>query len=324
MNVTIKDIAKIAGVSHMTVSRALNDTGSVKPETKAMIQKIAKDLNYTKNINGRNLALNRFFNIGLYITSMVEGNSPQFLNEVITCIYSSIKGRYSLIIGSIKDSPTFESLNHQNFDGMLIVSQSEEDDEFIESVRKKGIPMVIMNRKYKGITCVLSDDRSGAYKACEYMIQKGFRDLAFVEGSKENVASQLRRKGIDKALKQYKDLNLSSQFVVGNYSFKSGYDAGNQIAAFEKIPQAVFCYNDDMAVGLQKRFSELGLKEIKVMGFDGSVISEYTYPSLTTVKRPMRMITEKAIELLLQQIDDKSVKSDTFVYDQVIVERDSL
>ncbi|GAU75733.1 LacI family DNA-binding transcriptional regulator [Fusibacter sp. 3D3] len=324
MSVTIKDIARIAGVSHMTVSRALNNNEAVKPETREKIQAIAQELNYTKNINGRNLALNRFFNIGLYITSLVEGTSPQFLNEVITCIYSSIRGNYSLIIGSIQDSPNFESLNHQNFDGMIIVSQSKEDDLFIESVKHKGIPIVIMNRQYKGLMSVSSNDVIGAYKACRYMIEKGHRKLAFVEGSAKNVATALRRKGIKTALDEFKNQVEFSEFLMGDYSFDSGYKAGLQIENLVDKPTAVFCYNDDMAIALQRYLISQGLTEIKVMGFDGSIMTEYVNPSLTTVKRPIKIIAEKSIELLLMMIEGVQTDHKTYLYDQVIIERESL
>lgn len=324
MSVTIKDIAKIAGVSHMTVSRALNDSETVREDTKLRIQQIAKELNYSKNINGRNLALNRFFNIGLYITSMVEGTSPQFLNEVVTCIYSSIKGKYSLIIGSIQDSPTVESLNHQNFDGMIIVSQSINDDPFIESVKQKGIPLVVMNRKYPNCTCVLSDDFEGAFKACQFIIEKGHKQIVFVEGGEKNVASTLRRNGITKALGLYKDRVERATFLEGDYSFNSGYKAGSFIAEMEPKPTAVFCYNDDMAIGLHKFFVQNQMDEIGIMGFDGSIMTEYMTPGITTVKRPIKLIAEKAIELLLSRIESEEEEESLFVYDQVIIERDSI
>ncbi len=323
MSVTIKDIAKIAGVSHMTVSRALNDSDAVKEDTKKLIQQIAKELNYTKNANGRNLALNRSFNIGLFITSMVEGTSPQFFNEVITCIYSSIKGKYSLIVGSISDSPDVNSLSHQNFDGMIIVSQSIEDDRFIESVRAKGIPLVVMNRKYSACTSVLSNDSEGAYKACHYIVGKGHTKIAFIEGHWKNVASQRRRHGIDKALLEV-GAHVNAVFIEGDYSFNSGYRAGKTIHEMADRPSAVFCYNDDMAIGLNKYLVEHQITNIGIMGFDDSIMTEYMSPGITTVKRPIRMIAEKAIELLLERIDESQMDIQTIIYDQVIIERGSL
>jgi len=324
MSVTIKDIAKIAKVSHMTVSRALNDSELVKDDTKRMIKKIAEELNYVKNFNGRNLVLNKFFNIGLFITSMKEGTSPNFLNEVITYIYTYIRGRYSLILGSINDSTSIHDLNHQNFDGMIIISQSTTDDYFIESVAAKGIPLVIMNRKYDGMTCVLSDDAQGAYQACKYIISKNHSRIAFVEGAPKSVGTVLRREGIDRALTDFKDKIESYSFLGGDYSLESGYKAGLEIAKMNDKPTAVFCYNDDMAIGLQRSFKDSGITEIAIMGFDDSVITKYVNPSITTIKRPMKIIAEKSIELLLSMIEGNKAEAKVYNYDQVIIERESL
>jgi len=324
MQVTIKDIAKLAGVSHMTVSRALNDSDTVKEETKAYIKKIASELNYTKNLNGRNLALSRYFNIGVYITSMVEGTSPQFLNEVITCIYSAVKGKYSLIIGAIQDSGTVEKLHHQNFDGMLIISQCKDDDQFISSVKAKGIPIVIMNRLIKGETCVYSDDSVGAYKACKYILDKGHKRLAFVEGTPSNVGTSLRKKGIVKALDECKDQVDGADFYEGRFTYESGYDAARAMMSSAHRPTAVFCYNDDMAIGVQKFLQDHHIRDIAVMGFDGSLIGEYCTPSLTSVKRPIKIIAEKAIELLIEKIESGNSGVTEVVYDQILIQRESL
>lgn len=113
-------------------------------------------------------------------------------------------------------------------------------------------------------------------------------------------------------------------FLEGDYSFNSGFKAGDLIAEMETRPTAVFCYNDDMAIGLHKYFVQNQLEGIGIMGFDGSIMTEYMTPGITTVKRPIKLIAEKAIELLLSSIESEDEEELIFVYDQVIIERDSI
>ncbi|MDK2806425.1 MAG: LacI family transcriptional regulator, purine nucleotide synthesis repressor [Thermoanaerobacterium sp.] len=273
MSVTIKDIAKIANVSHTTVSRALNDSPQIKEETKAKIKEIARKLNYVPNYNAKSLVLNKSYNIGLFFSTIFKGTSPSFFYETVRGVNSVIKKNYNLII------------------------------------RGKGIPLVVLNREVneKSVVNILSEEKTGAYNAVKYLIEKGHKEIAIIEG-KEGFKSTIDRKdGFLKALIESKILINNDYIVSGEYDIESGYSAMNKLLKLKKKPTAVFCSNDDMAVGAIKAIYEKGLKvpdDISVIGFDDSEFCRYIIPALTTVRKPIKEVSQKGAEKLMNMLEN--------------------
>src|SRR5699024_8403689 len=129
--VTIKDIAKLAGVSHTTVSRALNNNPLIKKETREQIQKIAKELNYAPNFNAKSLVNQKNYMIGLFFSSISQGTSSSFLVDTIKGIRSILDDSYTLSIEGIEDIQHWEHVNFQRYDGILVMSQSDGDHAFL-------------------------------------------------------------------------------------------------------------------------------------------------------------------------------------------------
>src|SRR6185312_2019924 len=127
MSATIKDIAKLAGVSHTTVSRALNNSPLIQEETKERIRLIAEQLDYTPNYSAKSLVLDRSYNLGLFFTTLSQGTSAGFFYEAIRGVNSVIQDRYQLIVKGIDDYSSFQSITRKSFDGIIIVSQSDDD-----------------------------------------------------------------------------------------------------------------------------------------------------------------------------------------------------
>ena len=147
MGVTLKDIAKIANVSHATVARALNNSGNIKPETKERIMNIVRELKYSSNISAKSLVTNRSYNIGLFISSMNQRTSSGFFCEMLGGVNSVIGGDYNLVVREVGYDTDFLTIDKNRFDGILLVSQSESDDGFIPDVVSKEIPLVVLNRE---------------------------------------------------------------------------------------------------------------------------------------------------------------------------------
>lgn len=329
MSVTIKDIAKLANVSHTTVSRALNNSPLINEETKDKIKSIAKQLKYVPNYNAKNLVLHKSNNIGLFFSSIRAGTSPTFLFEILRGVSSVINQNYNLVVTGIDNCNKFEFVDNKRFDGIIIMSQSEDDNAFIYHLIDNKIPLVVLDRDMQDerVINILSDDRHGSFKAVEYLIENGHRDIAIIEGKEGFKSSNERRTGFMDALIEY-NIQVNKNYIVrGSYDMESGYKAMEKLLDMAKVPTAVFCSNDDMAVGAIKAANDRSFKvpcDISVIGFDNIGFCEYSVPALTTVKRPMEKISILGAKKLLQLIDGKSFESGKMYINTELVIRDSV
>lgn len=329
MVATLKDIAKIAKVSHTTVSRALNDSPFIKEDTKSKIMAIAKELNYVPNYNAKSLVLDRSYNIGLLFTTISDVTSSSFFYETVRGVSSVIKGSYNLVVKGIDDFKSFTLVNSKRFDGIILMSQSNSDDLFIDYLLEKKIPVVVLNRDIyeSSIVNILSSDKKGSYEAVMHLIQNGHKDIAIIEGKKGFNSTVERKNGFLKALSENK-LQINSEYMVaGDYTIGSGYNAMKELLSLREIPTAVFCSNDDMAVGAMKAVVEEGLNvpvDISIMGFDGSQLGAFLTPALTTVRRPIIEVSKRGAEKLLKIIENNSTEGEKIYINTELVERDSV
>ncbi|MGF9913529.1 LacI family DNA-binding transcriptional regulator [Paenibacillus ehimensis] len=329
MSVTIKDIAKLAGVSHTTVSRALNDSPLINPETKERIKAIAGSMNYTPNYSARSLVLDRSYNLGLFFTTLHTGTSAGFLYEAIKGVNDVIKDDYNLIVRGIDDYKSFHKVNRKNFDGIIVMSQSESDQSFIEYASDKEIPLVVLNRPVESVQVMnfVPDDQSGAYRLTEYLVQQGHRHIAIIEGKKGFKSTQARRDGYCEALRKHGISVPETYFVSGNYDLESGHAAMSKLLELPDRPTAVFCCNDDMALGAVKAVTERGLsvpEDISVAGFDDHLFSAFMSPALTTVRRPIEELSRAGAEKLLKFIETKHSEKSVVLFHTELVIRDSV
>ncbi len=147
MSVTIKDIAKIINMSHTTVSRALNDSPLISDDTKSKVRAIAKKYNYTPNVNARGLVLSKSYNIGLFFSTIKTGTSAGFFMDSVRGVNEVIKDNYSLSVEGVDDFKDLSKVSPRFFDGIILMSQSQEDNRFIKHVIKQDIPFVLLNRE---------------------------------------------------------------------------------------------------------------------------------------------------------------------------------
>ena len=312
MSITIKDIAKLAGVSHTTVSRALNDSDLIKEETKRRIKEIAKELEYVPDRNARALVNAKSNNIGLFFSNIVEGTSPEFFQEVVRSISKALSQEYNLVINATTYYRNYNEINRKDYDGIILVSQTKKDDAFIKAMVDKEIPIVVLNRDVQDLHVmnVLGDDETGVYEGVSYLISQGHKEIAFIAGREDFESTDLRKTGFVRALRN-RNIEPSQRYIVqGDYSMDGGYKGMMELLKLEKYPSAVFCSNDDMAFGAVKAIREVGLqipKDMAIMGFDDSLFAEYMTPPLTTIKRPIGDISRQGVELLFQLIEDKGI-----------------
>lgn len=336
LGITIKDLAKLANVSHTTVSRALNDSPLIHKDTKRKIKALAKEMNYIPNINAKSLVLHRSYNIGLFFSTLKEGTSAAFLRDVVRGVNDIVKDRYNIIVKGIDDyDHHFQAITRRAFDGIIVMSQSASDNAFIEYVMAQNIPQVVLNRRveYSGVSNILSDDYQGVFKMCEHMIEQGHRHIALIEGREGFQSTVERSRGYTDALRKHGLAVKPSYRVKGNYDVESGYTAMRRLLQLPEQPTAVFCSNDEMAVGAIKAVQEHGLSipdDISIAGFDDNVFSAFLNPALTTVKRPIEQLSQEGAKKLVQLLEVQtpttapSQKDDTVYMNTDIIIRESV
>lgn len=327
--VTIKDIAKLANVSHTTVSRALNDSPFIKEDTKKRILEIASQLNYTPNYNAKNLVLQKSHTIGLFFTSITEGTSSSFFIDTIKGVYAVIEDNYNLIVRGIDSLKDFSSISLQRYDGIILMSQSDKDNALIYHALERKIPIVVLNRQIgeEKLINIVSDNKKGAYDATQYCIKHGHRHIAIIEGKEGFRSTQERKEGYLEALLE-SNIPIRGEYIVkGDYTIRSGYLAMQKLLSLSQRPTAVFCSNDDMAIGAMNAVFGSGLSvpdDVSIIGFDDIDLAKYTFPSLTTIKRPVELISIKGTKKLLSLIKNPEKKGETIYVPTQLVERNSV
>jgi LacI family transcriptional regulator len=317
-------------VSHTTVSRSLNNSPSISKETKARVLEIAKKHNYRPNVSARSLVLSKSYNIGLFFTTLETGTTAHFVLDAVRGVNSIIRGTYKLAVEAIADQDDFHQVSKRNFDGILVISQSPNDDAFIAHVQKEGIPQVVMNREVEGhtVTTVLSNDYQGVYQITRHIIDNGHRRIGIIEG-KEGFRSAKRRK--EGFIAAHEDAGLvfdQSLAIAGKYNLQSGYEAMVHLLHRSPKPTAVFCSNDEMAVGAMKAAKDHGLEmpdDMSIAGFDDMGFTAYLSPALTTVLRPIEEMSTESTQILLNKIEYGAHKElGTIHFDTRLVIRESI
>ncbi|WP_238917518.1 LacI family DNA-binding transcriptional regulator [Clostridium sp. YIM B02555] len=329
MSVTIKDIAKLANVSHTTVSRALNNSPYINEETKVKIKALAKELNYVPNYSAKSLVLLKSYVIGIFFSSISEGTSDTFFHEIIKGVNKVMDKEYNLVIRGIDDYEYSHPIDNKNFDGIIVVSQSKNDDKFIKTILEKNIPTVVINRNIDDdkIINIMSDDTKGSYDAVTYFIENNHKRIALIEGNKEFESSSYRRKGYIKALED-NNIPINEELIIsGKYDLQSGYISMNKLLELDEKPTAVFCSNDDIAVGAMKAISESGLSvpdDISIIGFDDSNFCNYVTPTLSSVKKDSLTMSKYGGTYILNLINNKEIDRNRVFIESKLVMRKSV
>ena len=307
--VTIRTIAKMANVSHTTVSRALNGSSLVKPATREKIAEIARQIGYVPNISAKSLVTNRSYMIGIFFTNLDTGTSASFLTEVIEQAQGLLPKGYSLSINSVDNAMDGQGISVSNFDGVIVISQSESDDEFIEYLHKTGIPLVVLNRVIErtDINNYAIGDELGGKIATEYAIRMGHRKFALIKGLRTFESSKQRTIGVKEAMSAHHIQIAPDMVKQGDYRSKSGNVLMRQILSSGSVPTCVICENDDMALGALNACIELGYqvpRDISIIGFDDMAYSKYLVPPLTTVRKPTPTIISMGVSQLMAIVEN--------------------
>lgn len=325
MAVTIKDVAKQAGVSYSTVSRALNDPKADKSDKKRRILKIAQDMGYVPNQAAINLKMSRSYVIGLYFSTISKMTSPFVLHDVLTGVYSVVGSKYNVVVKGI-DMYEPGTLNPTYFDGIIVLSQRNEDLEFMEEVLNKGIPMVAICRAvFLDVPNVTTDEAKAMEKAMDYLIENGHRKIGVIEGNSNLDSTRLRHRGWRTSMEKHGLDPESIPVEHGTYRYASGYQAAKRL--LEQDLTAILSFNDEMAFGAREAIVEMGLKvpdDISLVGFDNWDLSGYASMKLTTVERNMGEIAKEGTRVLLRRLEEGIIDNRRIYLDNKLIIRESV
>jgi LacI family transcriptional regulator len=327
---TIKDIAKVAGVSVTTVSRALNGYSDVSEKTRKKIKRIAEELKYSPNTVARSLVTNKTKTIGLLVSGISrEGAKDNIVLKVLTGVneYCGEVG-YDIILLNTSSRKQMEKTYTQlcrerRVDGVIIQGIKREDPYLLEVV-ESDIPCVLVDIPIESSTVgyVTTDNVSGSIKAVQHLIDLGHKEIGMINGHDQAFVSQERLKGYEKAL-QDNNLALNKEHVVNGY-FE---EESARIAALKLLkeqPQltSLFCASDLMAFGAIKAAKELGLKvpeDFSVIGFDDIILASYASPSLSTVSQDMFKVGSESARLLIDILEGKQEGRNIVISNELIL-----
>lgn len=309
MNVTMKDIAKIAGVSVNTVSRALNDKPEINEDTKRRIKQIASELNYTPNSIAASLASRKSKTIGLIIPDICD---PFFAQQARGVEDTAKKEGYSVILLntdeiSEAELDAVETLRSIRVAGMLLTSVFSRT-EHIENLKKQKVPLVLLNRRCQEIDTdyVINNNEKGAYKATKHLIKLGHKRIGVILGPQRITSVQDRYAGYMKAMDEA-GIEKSAEYVVCGENFKpdTGELLAEQLLQNNPRPTAILAYCDSLAMGAYAAARKRGLsipEDLALVGYDDIPYAKYFEIPLTTIAQPAYKMGEVACKIILEKI----------------------
>lgn len=324
-NSSIKHIARLAGVSHSTVSRALHGSPQVSTETTVRIRKLAEQVGYRASAAARSLVSGRSHTIGVVVTTIAD----PFVAGVVSGIEDlAEKHGYSVFLANSNAEPEREirvvhSFEERRVDG-IIVTSSRVGVLYASLMERMQVPVMLLNNQHPSqfVHSVLIDNVKAGVQAVRHLIDLGHRRIAYLGDRFGHQSDTERYSGYRRALKSAGIPLLPELVVHGDGKPEGGRQAMAQLLALSPRPTAVFCYNDMSAVGAMRQIFASGLsvpREVSVVGFDDLYISEYLEPPLTTVRQPMRQMGRMAMETLLHIFDGPHSTHNLRVEGQLIV-----
>jgi DNA-binding LacI/PurR family transcriptional regulator len=319
MKININEVAKRAGVSIATVSRAFNGNDLVREETRTKILEVARQLNYIPNPIARSLSRQATDTIGVVLPDLVG----EFFMDIIHGIDEEAyrQNWYVLVSSSHSQRNIIETLiefmGSGRVDGVILMAP-QMHKEVAEIVLKSKRPVVLINacEDLSDIVNFKINNFEGAFNTIRHLVEvHGFRKIGIIKGPEGNCDSDERFAGYIEALNKLSVPSNKSFVVPGDFSVESGYNGFLNLIRKKERPDAIFASNDMMAVGAYKAAAELGMKipdDVALVGFDDIYLSQFLTPRLTTVHVPLSELGRKAVQYLLDMVNGKVDKKEAY------------
>ena len=328
---TIKDVARLAGVSTTTVSHVINETRYVSDELRASVLAAMEELNYRPNVLARGLRRGETKTIGL----VVPDNSNLFFAEVARIVENiGFENGYSVILcnsdGNLeKEAAYVNVLIAKQVDGVIFIAAGSKY-EHLHELTMAGIPVVVADRDIPQTLAdvVLVDNERGGYDATRYLLSLGHRRIACIAGPSDLTPSADRVHGYRRALGEF-GIPIEEKWIVpGDFRYQGGEAAIAELLRLGEPPSAVFVCNDVMAIGALRAVRSAGLQipgDVSIVGFDDIPLASAVSPALTTVAQPIVELATLAAQLLMSrtQSDQQDGPKQRIVLDTELIVRGS-
>lgn len=325
MATSIKDIARVAGVSHSTVSRALRNSPLIPPETARRIQTIADELGYRASAVARSLVTRKTEAIGIVVTSIAD----PFNGEVVAGIEEvANQNGYSVILATSQTDPQREmavvrSFHERRVDG-IVVASSRVGALYLPTLAEMQIPIVLLNNQHPSefVYSVSIDNIDGARKAASHLIGLGHTAIAYI-GDETGLESDVERlKGLQDAMAAAY-LKIRPEFILrGDGKSEAAARRAFDLLALKDRPTAIFCYNDMSALGALNAAAQLKVQvpeQLSIVGFDDLFFAGLMQPSLTTVHQPKKELGRRAMELLVDLLNGRTPEKIQLIKGELVV-----
>lgn len=326
---TIKDVAKMAGVSPATVSRVINGSANVNEEKRKIIFEVIEKLDFKPSEVARSLIKKTSRTIGLLLPGIVNPFFSQVAEAVEkTASKYGYKTTLCISYGNLeKEKEYINSLQLANADGIVVISENEQLEDFLDYI---NIPIVALDRfstvtkgdesKYSFVTV---DNYLGGKMAAQHLINCGCRRIAHIRGPLNSIIATERMRGFQSVLNEKL---MDCLILSSSYSFEDGLNASYRILREHPEIDGVFAGNDMIAISLIKAAYNEKKKipdELQIVGYDNISFSKLVTPSLTTIAQPIDKSAQTAVDLLISKIQGKSTVNRKIVLPIKLIERET-
>ncbi|MFW0929945.1 MAG: LacI family DNA-binding transcriptional regulator [Providencia rettgeri] len=304
---TLKDVARHAGVSVTTVSNFINNNKKVSDETRRRLINAIQSTGYIHNSLAASLKKNATGLKTVGIITIVDQNpffSELFFNIENECFKNGIAVISCFKREDKEDLKAYIDLLIGRVDGIIIISLSKNKiDDLIKCIHV--IPIIALAFDINEVKSICGgtgfnlNNELGGYIGGRFLLTKGHQNLVCLTGPKNLKATRERIAGLKKSITEFNISDININFIEGDYTYQSGINAMYKIFSYNKMPTAIICHNDLMAIGVQNAANELGIKSprnLSIIGYDNIEFSKYSFPSLTTIKIPLDEIAYQAVD----------------------------
>ncbi|MDR3005921.1 MAG: substrate-binding domain-containing protein [Acidovorax sp.] len=308
---TIKDVARLAGVGVGTASRAISGRGAIAPDTLERVQTAARALAFRPSVTARALSLKSVGMLGVYVPTF----TGTFYGPILAAIDAELRAVQRHMVaasGCGQGDARQQALDGVDFlmerecDGIVVLSNALQEADFIALQQRAG-QLVVLNRDIAALAeqCFTVDHVEAGRLAARALLEQGHRSMALIAGPQHAPDNLARVAGFEGELARHGLHIQAAHRFEGDFSFASGCAGAAQLlAAGDRDCSALFCANDEMAIGAISRLSQAGLqvpRDISIMGFDDSPVAAYGVPPLTTVQVPMRTVAVNGCRHLINR-----------------------
>ena len=327
---TVKEVCRLAGVSTATVSRTLKNPDLVSPKTRARVFKAVQESGYRPNMLASSVKTGKSNALVVLVPNL---SNPFFLKIIQGIELAAQENGYSVLLGDTQGDPQRENeiagmVLSNRADGLIHLDHSFPFSDSDANIASR-VPVVSVCERIKGdkeFPVIELDNYAATRSLARHLVNYGHRKFGIIAGQFDSRIHRDRLAGI-KGVFAEEGIEFSDKMIVGGaYSIEMGQQGARDLMAMEVRPTAIFCFNDDIAIGTIFELKKLGVRvpeDVSVVGFDNIKVSAFIDPPLTTIDQPAHEMGRKAVEVVLQIINGVPLKRNREIFPYNILERES-